>query len=117
MRYLFIVLIMIGIAMLYKNFIIGVAILAITALIFIESMYNSRKSNEEGNQNTDNNVSSGQETSNYSMDIFNINNIRCPNCGSTYVRKISFIDRIFSINHGSGNTGNTYKCENCGYKW
>ena len=51
----------------------------------------------------------------------NVYSIKCPNCGSPYVEKISLANKagatavfgVFSLGHIS----KTYKCKMCGYKW
>ena len=51
----------------------------------------------------------------------NISNVpKCPTCGSTNIEKISTASKItggFLFGIFSSNVRNTYKCNNCGYKW
>ncbi len=45
---------------------------------------------------------------------------RCPTCGSTNVKKISLTSKAFGgavFGLFSSNVRNTFKCEDCGYKW
>jgi predicted RNA-binding Zn-ribbon protein involved in translation (DUF1610 family) len=46
--------------------------------------------------------------------------LRCPNCGSTNIAKISTTDRIISttmVGLASSKIGKTYECKHCKYKW
>lgn len=46
--------------------------------------------------------------------------IKCPTCGSKNVKKISLTSKaVGGVMFGlfSSNIRNTFKCENCGYKW
>lgn len=46
--------------------------------------------------------------------------VKCPNCGSTNVEKISTGERIlsvFGLGLASGKIGKQYYCKDCNYKW
>ena len=63
-------------------------------------------------------ISKVNETKQYS----NATSIRCPNCGSTNVKKISATKRLFSaelFGLASSSIGKQFQCmeKNCGYKW
>lgn len=54
--------------------------------------------------------------------LSNTASIRCPNCGSTNVKKISATKRLFSaelFGLASSSIGKQFQCmeKNCGYKW
>lgn len=45
---------------------------------------------------------------------------RCPTCGSTNIQKISLASKAvggYMFGILSSNVRNTFKCNNCGYKW
>lgn len=51
---------------------------------------------------------------------FSFNKIKCPNCSSTNVQRLSTATKVVStglFGLGSKTVGKTYKCNGCGYYW
>lgn len=91
-----------------------------------EIIKNVQQLNKEQQRNSNVNATKSEKTINIAQpycDQFRTeHSIRCPNCGSTNVKKISTTKRLFSaelFGLASSSIGKQFQCmeKNCGYKW